>query len=44
MKDIARIATLLVSIAAVIVLMLMAPKSVGFESSHPIVDGDLPTQ
>ncbi|WP_281405677.1 hypothetical protein [Mesorhizobium sp. B2-3-4] len=44
MRDIASTATLLASIAVVIVLMLMAPKSFGFEASHPIVDGDLPTQ
>ncbi|WP_281040204.1 MULTISPECIES: hypothetical protein [unclassified Mesorhizobium] len=44
MRDIASTATLLASIAIVIVLMLMAPKSFGFESSHPIVNGDLPTQ
>ncbi|WP_281041223.1 MULTISPECIES: hypothetical protein [unclassified Mesorhizobium] len=44
MRDIAGTATLLASIAVVIVLMLMAPKSFGFESSHPIVNGDLPTQ
>ncbi|WP_281404925.1 MULTISPECIES: hypothetical protein [unclassified Mesorhizobium] len=44
MRDIAVTATLLASIAVVIVLMLMAPKSFGFESSHPIVNGDLPTQ
>ncbi|WP_281040962.1 MULTISPECIES: hypothetical protein [unclassified Mesorhizobium] len=44
MRDIAATATLLASIAVVIVLMLMAPKSFGFESSHPIVNGDLPTQ
>ncbi|WP_272483009.1 MULTISPECIES: hypothetical protein [unclassified Mesorhizobium] len=44
MRDIAGTATLLASIAVVIVLMLMAPKSFGFESSHPIVNRDLPTQ
>lgn len=44
MRDIASTATLLASIAIVIVLVLMAPKSFGFESSHPIVNGDLPTQ
>ncbi|WP_281409036.1 hypothetical protein [Mesorhizobium sp. SARCC-RB16n] len=44
MRDIARTATLLASIAIVIVLMLTAPKSVGFEASQPIVSGDLPTQ
>lgn len=44
MRDIAGTVTLLASIAVVIVLMLMAPKSFGFESSHPIVNGDLPTQ
>ncbi|WP_281041107.1 MULTISPECIES: hypothetical protein [unclassified Mesorhizobium] len=44
MRDVAGTATLLASIAVVIVLMLMAPKSFGFESSHPIVNGDLPTQ
>jgi hypothetical protein len=41
-RDIASTATLLASIAIVIVLILMAPKSFGFETSHPIVDGDLP--
>ncbi|MCH4554874.1 hypothetical protein ACVILI_004960 [Mesorhizobium sp. USDA 4775] len=44
MRDIASTATFIASIAIVIVLMLMAPKSFGFETSHPIVDGDLPTQ
>ncbi|WP_263491679.1 MULTISPECIES: hypothetical protein [unclassified Mesorhizobium] len=44
MKDIANTATLLASIAIVIVLMLMAPRNFGFEASHPIVDSDLPTQ
>lgn len=40
MRDIASTATLLASIAIVIVLMLMAPKSFGFETSHPVVQGD----
>ena len=40
MRDIASTATLLASIAILIVLMLMAPKSFGFETSHPIVQGD----
>ena len=40
MRDIASTATLLASIAIVIVLMLMAPKSFGFETSHPIGQGD----
>ncbi|WP_281406653.1 hypothetical protein [Mesorhizobium sp. B2-3-5] len=43
MRDIVVTATFLASIAIVIVLMLMAPKSFGFETSHPIVSGDLPT-
>ncbi|WP_269750924.1 MULTISPECIES: hypothetical protein [Mesorhizobium] len=44
MRDIASTATFLASIAIVIALMLMAPKSFGFEASHPIVDGDLPAK
>ncbi|WP_263485386.1 hypothetical protein [Mesorhizobium sp. ES1-4] len=44
MRDIAKTATLLASIAIVIVLMLMAPKGIGFEASQPIVSGDLPEQ
>ncbi|WP_274609158.1 hypothetical protein [Mesorhizobium sp. 113-3-9] len=44
MKDIANTVTFIATIAIVIVLMLMAPKSFGFETSHPIVDGDLPAQ
>ncbi|WP_280175430.1 hypothetical protein [Mesorhizobium carmichaelinearum] len=44
MKDIAGTATIIASIAIVIVLMLMAPKGFGFETSHPIVDGDLPAE
>ncbi|WP_421917323.1 hypothetical protein [Mesorhizobium sp.] len=37
-RDIASTATFLASIAIVIALMLMAPKSLGFDSSHPIVE------
>ncbi|AGB45612.1 hypothetical protein Mesau_03244 [Mesorhizobium australicum WSM2073] len=44
MRDVASTAALLASIAIVIVLMLTAPKSFGFEASHPIVDGDLPVE
>ncbi|WP_263496731.1 hypothetical protein [Mesorhizobium sp. BR115XR7A] len=44
MRDVASTAELLTSIAIVIVLMLTAPKSFGFEASHPIVDGDLPVE
>ncbi|WP_167514649.1 hypothetical protein [Mesorhizobium intechi] len=44
MRDIASTATFIASIAIVIVLMLIVPKSLGFETSHPIVDGDLPAQ
>jgi hypothetical protein len=36
-RDIAGTATLLASIAIVIALMLMAPKSLGFDTSHPVV-------
>jgi hypothetical protein len=43
-RDIARTATFLASIAVVIILMLMAPKSFGFETSHPIVQGELPAE
>ncbi|WP_263482021.1 hypothetical protein [Mesorhizobium sp. ES1-1] len=41
MRDIASTATFVASIAIVIALMLMAPKSFGFESSHPIVQGEV---
>ncbi|MBE1708891.1 MULTISPECIES: hypothetical protein [Mesorhizobium] len=44
MRDIASTATFIAFIAILIALMLMAPKSFGFETSHPIVDGDLPAQ
>ncbi|WP_281410996.1 hypothetical protein [Mesorhizobium sp. NZP2077] len=44
MRDIASTATFLASIAIVIVLMFMAPKSFGFDTSRPIVNGDLPTK
>jgi len=44
LRDIASTATFIATIAIVIVLILMAPKSFGFETSHPIVDGDLPAQ
>ncbi|WP_263486600.1 hypothetical protein [Mesorhizobium sp. ESP6-5] len=44
MRDVASTAALLASIAIVIVLMLMAPKSFGFEATHPIVEGDLPVE
>jgi len=44
LRDIASTATFIATIAIVIALMLMAPKSFGFETSHPIVDGDLPAQ
>jgi hypothetical protein len=37
-RDIAGTATFLASIAIVIALMLMAPKSFGFDSSHPVVE------
>ncbi|MET2825847.1 hypothetical protein [Mesorhizobium shangrilense] len=38
MRDIARTAAVLASIAMVIVLMLMGPKNFGFDSSHPVVE------
>ncbi|MFA6155745.1 hypothetical protein [Mesorhizobium sp.] len=41
MRDIASTATFVASIAIVIALMLMAPKSFGFESSRPIVQGEI---
>ncbi|WP_292336860.1 hypothetical protein [Mesorhizobium sp.] len=44
MRDIATTATLLASIAIVIALILLAPKSLGFETSHPIVQGELPAE
>ncbi|WP_274533679.1 MULTISPECIES: hypothetical protein [Mesorhizobium] len=44
MRDIATTATLLASIAVVIALVLLAPKSFGFESSNPIVQGELPAE
>ncbi|WP_281405996.1 MULTISPECIES: hypothetical protein [unclassified Mesorhizobium] len=40
MKDVASTAMIIASIAIVIALMLMAPKSFGFEASHPIVNGE----
>jgi hypothetical protein len=40
-RDIASTATFVASIAIVIALMLMAPKSFGFESSRPIVQGEI---
>ncbi|MER9434876.1 hypothetical protein [Mesorhizobium sp. M0618] len=43
-RDIAATATLLASIAIVIALILLAPKSFGFETSHPIVQGELPAE
>jgi hypothetical protein len=43
-RDIASTATFIASIAIVIVLMFMAPKSFGFDTSHRIVSGDLPTK
>ncbi|WP_352584645.1 hypothetical protein [Mesorhizobium sp. M0088] len=44
MRDIATTATLLASIAIVIALILLAPKSFGFENSQPIVQGELPAE
>ncbi|WP_264484346.1 hypothetical protein [Mesorhizobium sp. PAMC28654] len=38
MRNIASTAAFLASIAIVIVMMLMAPKNFGFDSSHPIVE------
>ncbi|SDA89057.1 hypothetical protein [Mesorhizobium qingshengii] len=40
MRDIAGTATLLASIAIVIVVVLLAPKGFGLETTHPIVQGD----
>jgi len=37
-RDIAGTATFLASIAIVIALVLMAPRSFGFDSSHPVVE------
>jgi hypothetical protein len=39
MRDIVGTATFLASIAIVIALMLIAPKSLGFDTSHPVVEG-----
>ncbi len=44
MRDIAGTATFLASIAIVVALMLMAPKSFEFGISHPIVQGDISGQ
>ncbi|RVA20838.1 hypothetical protein EN933_40660 [Mesorhizobium sp. M7A.F.Ca.US.001.01.1.1] len=43
-RDIAATATLLASIAIAIALILLVPKSFGFETSQPIVQGELPTK
>jgi hypothetical protein len=43
-RDIATTATLLASIAIVIAWILLAPKSVGFETTHPIVQGEVPAE
>lgn len=44
MRDIAGTATFLASIAIVVVLMLMAPKSFQLETAHPVVQGELSGQ
>lgn len=41
-RDIAKTAAVLASIAIAIVLVLMTPKNFGFDSSHPVVEAGAP--